>query len=383
MIKAILIRLGVMLSLLSIGFVSTSFIGSAYAASDVSLKNGHPQEYFVQEGDTLWGIASMYLESPWQWPEIWFRNEDVVDNPHLIYPGDVLQVVYVGGRPQIIVKNDGAPQTDAQSATAQTENPEATAQTSGIVKLTPQIRVKPIGTSIPAIPLEAIQAYLSDTRIVTRKELKAAPHIVSAEDGRIIAGAGDVIYARDRANEWETLFANYGIYRGGEEYIDPDTGESLGFEALAIGNGKVLGTRKEVATLRISDSKEDVRINDKLVPTEERRVDAVFYPKGPSKDIEGTIIRVFNSISYIGQHDVVVINKGGREGLEAGHVLSVMQKGELIKDRVNEEFVEMPPTNAGLIILFRVFDKASFGLVLKARKPMRLGDYVTNPQYGY
>lgn len=372
MIKAYLIRLGVIIGLM----------GSVYAAN-VELKDGHPQKYFVKEGDTLWDIASLYLESPWQWPEIWYRNEQV-ENPHLIYPGDVLTVIYVQGQPQIVVNNEAepAPETAKTEHQALTSSKETVVEP-GVVKLSPRIRERPINASIPAIPLESIQSYLTNTRVISFERLDSAPHIIAAEDKRIIAGKDDIIYARDKKGDWETLYANYGVYRAGEEYIDPDTGVSLGFEALALGNAKVLGTNGEVATLRVSDATEEIRINDKLVASEERRVEAVFYPKGPQKKVQAKIIRVFNSISHVGRHDVVVINRGKDEGLEEGHVLSVMQAGEIVRDRVNDEFVELPAGNAGLIILFRTFDRVSYGVVLKSRRAMAIGDYVTNPQYGY
>ena len=61
----------------------------------------HPETYVVQRGDTLWDIASMFLRDPWYWPEIWQINPQV-ENPHLIFPGDILSLAYLDdGRPVV------------------------------------------------------------------------------------------------------------------------------------------------------------------------------------------------------------------------------------------------------------------------------------------
>ncbi len=142
------------------------FTSWAHAAPE--LRSDHPERYTVVKGDTLWDISGRFLNNPWYWPEIWHVNPQV-KNPHLIYPGDRLALVYIDGRPRV---------TKVAS--------------SDIVKLSPQIRSEAIDTPIPAIPLDAISSFLTDTRIVTPAELNDAPYVLEGEDGRIITGAGEV-----------------------------------------------------------------------------------------------------------------------------------------------------------------------------------------------
>ena len=202
------------------------------------------------KGDTLWDISARFLNNPWYWPEIWHVNPQVA-NPHLIYPGDELALVYIDGKPRVTkVSSDR------------------------VVKLSPKVRSEPIDTPIPAIPLDAISSFLTDTRIVDVEALNGAPYVLEGEDGRIITGAGDRIYARG-----EKPADNVGVFRRSKEFRDPETGEFLGLEARSIARGEVIAENKDVLTLRLKQSNEEVRIGDRLLVGEERRITTSFVPK--------------------------------------------------------------------------------------------------------
>jgi len=302
------------------------------------------------KGDTLWDISARFLDNPWYWPEIWHVNPQVA-NPHLIYPGDRLALVYIDGKPRI---------TKVAS--------------NGVVKLSPQVRSEPIDTPIPAIPLDAISSFLTDTRIVTPEELEGAPYVLEGEDGRIITGAGDRVYARgDKPAD------KVGIFRRTKEFRDPDTGEFLGLEARSIGAGNITAENGDVLTLRLTKSNQEIRIGDRLLTSVDRPIATSFVPSSPDETVEGEMIAVDGGVSQIGQYDVVAINRGERDGLEAGNVMAVLKSGNLVRDPVTGETIELPSERAGLLMVFQAYEKMSYGLVLQATRPLSVGDKVTNP----
>ncbi|MBL4794734.1 MAG: LysM peptidoglycan-binding domain-containing protein [Pseudomonadales bacterium] len=343
-----------------IGLLSISLMTTLAFAEPVPLKSGHPERHYVERGDTLWGIAESFLNDPWLWPEIWHIN-DQIENPHLIYPGDIIKLVYIGGVPKLTVERAGQ---------------NVTMLADGTIKLSPKARVTPLDSVIPAIPLDKIQSFLVDHRIVERGALDDAPYILAGGEEHILMGTGDMFYAR---GEFTGAEAAFGVYRGGEVFKDPDTGEVLGFEALELGLSRVMSVEGDIARLRLLSANEDVRIGDRLLETEERKVDSVFYPKSPADEIEGRIIHVFGGVRNVSQYSVVVLNKGDRDNLGVGDVLAVHRVGAQVRDRLTNELIQLPSEKSGLVIVFRTFEKLSFALVLTAQRTLKVFDEVKNP----
>lgn len=323
---------------------------TSWAHAQPELRSDHPERYTVVKGDTLWDISARFLNNPWYWPEIWHVNPQV-QNPHLIYPGDRLALVYIDGKPRVtkVASND-------------------------VVKLSPKVRSEAIDTPIPAIPLDAISSFLSDTRIVSVEEINAAPYVLEGEDGRIITGAGDRVYARG-----EKPADKVGIFRRSKQFLDPETGEFLGLEARSIAKGEVTAENGDVLTLNLTNSSEEVRIGDRLLTSEDRRLTTNFVPSAPDGDIEGEMISVEGGVSQIGQFDVVALNRGEREGLKAGNVMAVLKSGNVVRDPVTNENIQLPSERAGLLMVFQTYEKMSYGLILQATRPLSVGDKVTNP----
>lgn len=320
-------------------------------AAGPELRSDHPERYTVVKGDTLWDISSRFLNNPWYWPEIWHANPQV-SNPHLIYPGDKLALVYINGKPRVT----------------------KVSASNGVIKLSPQVRSEPIDTPIPAIPLDAISSFLTETRIVSADLMNGAPYVLEGEDGRIVTGAGDKVYARgDKPSN------KVGVFRRSNNYVDPETNEFLGLEARAIAQGDITADNGDVLTLQLKRSNEEVRIGDRLMISEDRAINTTFTPSAPDEDIDGVMISVDGGVTQIGQYDVVVINRGAREGLEVGNVLAVYRSGNLVRDPVTDETVELPAERAGLLMVFQTYEKLSYGLVLKATRPLAIGDQVRNP----
>jgi len=335
-------------------------------AADAQFRDGAPETYTVKEGDTLWGISSMFLSDPWKWPEIWSANPQI-ENPHLIYPGDVLSLVYVDGVPRLTLQRNGL--TISSGAVA-----AAAPSTGGRdVKLVPQIRAIPHEEAIPAIPLDAVNSFLARTRVVQSGELEAAPYVLAGHERRLVAGKGDDFYVRGALSAGVDF---YGIYRQGEPYVDEASKEVLGIKAQDIGSGQLKNDNGDVATFLATRSEQEIRIGDRLLVHEERRLDPSFFPRPPEQEVAGRIIDVEGGVSQVGTLNVVAINQGEREGLQIGNLLAIYKKGETIRDRITGENVTLPSERAGLLMVFRTFEKMSFGLVLTADRPLAIRDEV-------
>lgn len=350
--------------LLTVSLIAGGVLGvSSAMAKDIAehLKPGHPKVYTVVKGDTLWDISGVFLSRPWLWPEIWQINPQI-DNPHLIYPGDEISLVYVNGQPRLSLQRGEAGRTFKMSP-------------SDSVTLAPQIRATPLDAAIPTISLDAIQGFLVQNRVVDDATLLAAPYVVEGEGKRLVLGAGDRVYVRGALADGEA----FSLVRRGPLYVDPQTEEVLGREATYIGMGTSVAQDTDVSTLRVTSTREEVQIGDRVLPTEARSVDSNFFPSAPEGDLRGEIISVVSGVTQVGQYDVVVLNRGEREGLEVGNVLAIYKKGALTRDRIANETIQLPSERAGLLMVFRTFDKLSYGLVLMTERPLSVSDEVRNP----
>ncbi len=327
--------------------------GMAQAA--VQLKENHPEQYTVVKGDTLWDISARFLSEPWKWPELWHANPQV-ENPHLIYPGDNLSLVYIDGQPRIML-NRGASR--------------------GTIKLSPTVRTTPMAEAISTIPLEAINSFLLSNRIVdSAAEFDAAPYIVAGNAERVISGSGDRVYGR---GDFQDGIKVYGIFRQGKTYVDPTTEEFLGINADDVGTAELIDMEGDIATMMLTRVTQEARLGDRLFPSEERAVNSTFMPSEPKEEVSGVILDVPRGVTQIGQFDVVTLNKGARDGLSVGNVLAVYKTGETVRDRVTGENVKIPDERSGLLMVFRTYDKLSYGLVLQATRSLAVMDKVRNP----
>jgi len=337
-----------------LGLLFSLLICGLAFADTVKLNPNHPDKYTVVTGDTLWDISGRFLQNPWQWPEIWHVNPQIA-NPHLIYPGDIISLVYVDGKPRLII-NRGKK----------------------TVKLTPQGRIISLDQAIPTIPMDAIKQFLKEPVIVGKDELDKAPYVVEFKGEHIVAATNDSVYARGIK---DSSVHKYAIVRAGNTYTDPVTKEILGYEARFVGNAKLYRTG-DPSTLKMLRTTREVIVGDRLLPSSEDIYDANFIPRAPASDISGFILAVLDGVNQIGSNQVVVINKGNRDGIEPGHVLDIYQAGKTIKDSVSKnrkDTVTLPDEKAGILMVFRTFDKLSYALVMKASRNINVYDAVRNP----
>jgi LysM domain-containing protein len=387
-------------------------------ADELTINPEHPETYTVVKGDTLWDISARFLEQPWRWSEIWGVNPQI-ENPHLIYPGDVVSLTYQDGQPVLSV-NRGT----GQAATGRN------------VKLSPTVRSSDNVEAIPTIPLDAIQQFLKRPIVLDENEMDRWPYVVSSYDEHLIATTGNTIYVRGIAEDTDAT--QYSIYRKGPAYTNPkkdgySEDEILGYEAIYIGDA-TLQKKGDPASAIVTTVDREVLNGDRLIPQSDEDVRTEFYPGSTMREVEGNILSVVDGVSQIGQYQVVVLNLGEEQGIEAGNVLGVYQSSYVVKDKIGPnintkskaeidaerlqkrdeshpvdqftsdihhafsegiewfdnafpffanrqaktEDITLPEEYVGVVMVFRTFNKVSYALVMETQGPVHVYDTVRN-----
>ncbi len=328
----------------------------------VPLAPGAPDEYVVQVGDTLWDIAATFLRDPWYWPEVWYVNPQV-ENPHLIYPGDVLALVTIDGQQRI---------TTVRGST---------------YRVSPTARVTPLTEAITSIPYEQIAAFLSKGLVLEKGQADQLPYILTTRGDHLMASAGNEIYIR--GGQPSPNGTRFSVVHVGDELRDPDNNDLIGYQGIYVGEGSQ-SRGGDPATVALTDTNREALAGDRLIP-ETVEIPLNFFPKAPDMQVEGRIISVVDGVSLIGQYQVVVLNRGARNGLAPGDVLTVFQAGEKIRDRfaggsflgtsgfMGGETVTLPDEAAGTVMIFKVYDRIGYALVMEATSDIHVLDAVRNP----
>jgi hypothetical protein len=331
-------------------------------STPVPLAAGHPDEYTVQVGDTLWDIAATFLRDPWYWPEVWYVNPQI-ENPHLIYPGDVLALVVIEGQQRI---------TNVRAST---------------YRLSPAVRISPLSESIASVPYESVAAFLSQGLILEASQIDSLAYIMSIRGDHMIAAAGNEVYVR--GGEPAATGTRYSLVHIGDELVDPDDGRTVGYQGIYIGEGAMI-RGGDPATVALNATNREAVLGDRLI-SEEVNIPLNFFPKAPNSQIDGQIISVVDGVSLIARYRVVVLNRGASDGLYPGDVLTVFQAGEMVKDPFGAgtfvskgnltggKKVMLPEEQAGSVMVFKVYDRISYALVVRANSEISVFDAVRSP----
>jgi hypothetical protein len=326
-----------------------------------------PDSYTVKRGDTLWDISSLFLKSPWRWPELWGMNMDQIRNPHLIYPGQRLVLEKVDGKARLRLADGGEP--------------------NGTVKLSPRVRSDLAeGGPIAGVPLHLIAPFLNEAVVFNTNELESAPRIVAAQEGRVMLSKGETAYVRGELNG-QTEFR---VFRSAKPLIDPTTREVLGYEAPFLGTAEFVrsggtveqdGKSKVVPdTITLTSIREEIGVGDRLAPVPPRDY-ATYAPHAPGAPISGRIVSIYGQGLNAGQNQIVALNRGAQDGMERGHVLALWRDGREVVDPTDPKrpVIKLPDERHGLLFVFRVFDRVSYGLILSVLEPVKAGDRFTQP----
>jgi hypothetical protein len=332
-----------------------------------------PESHTVVRGDTLWDISKLFLRSPWRWPELWGMNLDQIKNPHLIYPGQTLYLVKVGDRAMLRVAK-----------------PVGGAEPVGnTVKLSPRVRAETLDDgSIPAIPMHLIGPFLNEAVVFSTDELTTAPRIVASQEGRVLLSRGETAYVRGdlKGNR------DFRVFREAVPLPDPDTGEVLGFEARYVGTaefvrdggvqGSLDGKSAQIvpATFRMTSIRQEAGVGDRLAPVPPRDY-AAYVPHAPTQPIKGRIITIYGEAISAGQNQIVTLNRGTRDGMERGHVMSLWRDGAPAVDSTDpaRPLMKLPDERIGTLFVFRVFDRVSYALIMQSQDPVKPGDRFSQP----
>jgi hypothetical protein len=365
-----------------------SLSAQGFAATTSDLQPNAPDRYVVVPGDTLWGIATKFLKDPWRWPELWKMNQSQLRNPHRIYPGDVLVLDRRGT--QVTMRLD-------------------------TTRLSPRARIEPRDAdAIHAIPPSAIEPFLSRPLVVSERELDGAPEIVATQEDRVVLGAGSIAYVKGLA---ASKVSRFQIFRRGDPLIDPETKQKLGYVAVYLGEAEI-SRPGEITTVSITKAVQEVYRGDRLLPVPPDKPMFGYVPHAPQAKVSGRVVSTYGGLWETGPLAIVVLSKGSRDGLEVGHVLALHRdlRSARYAERTEPLFGRTGPTGKddripyvpaelggrdsplfdteaplkpseyalpaeryGLVMVFRVFDRASYALVMQATRPVAIADIISNP----
>lgn len=365
---------------------AATLAATAGAQALQGLKPDAPERYTVERGDTLWGISGRYLDKPWDWPQLWNLNRQQIRNPHRIYPGDVLVLDRATGRLRVET-----------------------------VALAPRVRTENITDAVPTIAPGIIEPFISRPMVISENELDGAPKIIATEESRVVVGAGNLAYVRgltkDKGDNWH-------IYRRGDKLVDPDTGATIGYLGLYLGEARVRHFG-DISRIEIIKSTQEIYTGDSLVPITKEAPVFAYAPRAPAGKVQGRVMSLNDNLYETGRYSVVGLSKGSKDGLEAGHILALYRSPASsryalrtsamlgrtgpagndgrrpyyeeqlnvrdspifsVQKPINDaDIAKLPEERYGLIMVFRTFERAAFGLVMQSRLPVAIDDIVTTP----
>ena len=355
-----------------------------------------PTRYVVKQGDTLWGISGKYLYRPWQWSRLWGANRSKIRNPDRIYPGQVLVLRYVNGRPRLSVERGAGGDIP-------------------LVKLSPRVREVSSGYGIQAINVNFYRMFMQHPQVIDQMQTQHAPRLVEGPDNRLIYSKGERVYAYEITEP-----GRYLVYRARKDITDPETKKYLGQEVVFSGIVATLPgtnsaldsrTREDAEALPnneyytrlhpmlkvptqtaqpmvVEEAVSEIRKGDYLLKLEDGGDSFNMMPHAPSQHIDAKVVSIFDGISEAGQFQTITLNKGSAHGLEKGTVLSLYKRSRQVKmdmqkgkdgSRSVVKYLSIPAEEAGLAMVYRVSQNLASAIILESKTNIGIGDTASEP----
>lgn len=355
-----------------------------------------PTRYVVKQGDTLWGISGKYLYRPWQWSRLWGANRSKIRNPDRIYPGQVLVLRYVNGRPRLSVERGAGGDIP-------------------LVKLSPRVREVSSGYGIQAVNVNFYRMFMQHPQVIDQMQTQHAPRLVEGSDSRLIYSKGERVYAYEITEP-----GRYLVYRARKDITDPETKKYLGQEVVFSGIVATLPgtnsaldsrTREDAEALPnneyytrlhpmlkvptqtaqpmvVEEAVSEIRKGDYLLKLEDGGDSFNMMPHAPSQHIDAKVVSIFDGISEAGQFQTITLNKGSAHGLEKGTVLSLYKRSRQVKmdmqkgkdgSRSVVKYLSIPAEEAGLAMVYRVSQNLASAIILESKTNISIGDTASEP----
>ena len=351
--------------------------------TNCSFLSNAPDQHLVVRGDTLWGISEMFLEHPWCWPQVWDINRDEIENPHWIYPGQIVLLDRAAGRLRLgedVTDRSNSSNGRDSDGNSNGKNRSSNGKSgSSPIKILPQTRGRNMGDdAIPTIPSNEIEPFLLQPLILDESELKNSPRIVATEEGHVNVGKNEKAYVLGDLKGIKT----FQVFSQGTPLKDPETKRLLGYQFIYLGTVKLLresDVSNEAHSFIVTNSKEEMTVGDRLRPVPNAEI-TNYVPHAPASSIDARVVSIYGGIAQAGQHQSITINRGTNDGLDIGTVLQLYRRGLVVPDKTSHGNVKLPDEQYGTLFIYRVFHSVSYGLVMQVRDSVQIGDVAKTPE---
>ncbi|WP_244230792.1 LysM peptidoglycan-binding domain-containing protein [Vibrio ouci] len=330
-------------------FLGLLFVPLTNSASDdlapVTLKQDVPASYTVVKGDTLWDISALYLENAWQWPRLWQANPDI-DNPHLIHPGDRLYLTWRDGQPTLSLKP--------------------------MVKLSPSVRLVD-KRPIPTLKPELVLSYLEPDRLLSQASIESSARVLGASHGRQFLTEQDAVYVSGLQPQ-----SSWGIYRQMASFTRKD---KVVVALKRIASAEQVEYGEHMTRLHVTEQRQEIMPNDIALPEQSEllaRATNRFYPTPAPTNHGVQILGSLTGQRYVGQYDVVVLNRGLIDELVQGNMFELYQPGAQVT-LDNGQLASLANTHIGNLIVIRPYQHFSLALVSESTQPIGVDSKLIAP----
>ncbi|MFZ5563450.1 MAG: LysM peptidoglycan-binding domain-containing protein [Thermodesulfobacteriota bacterium] len=318
--------------------------------------------YTVRSGDTLWDLSKRFYDSEWVWPAMWGQNKDLT-NPHLIYPGQRIRLYQRTGLPDNRDKIAPLPPVPppAQEVVAQAEPEEQTAPAPVEESIFYEYTAIDSVGFVEPLPRKGFFRTPADPYCMGK--------IFKTEgDERGLLGQGDIIYIQKTGADAFIVGNTYRIYKPVTPIENPVTGQYAGHHYSIIGIAEITSITPDYTIATIYRSFQEIAVGD-LIMAFEQRVPKIPLTQSP-RDLTGTIIGADTSVNIFGEHAIAFINKGKKDGIQAGQQFDVYRQDI---EKVNGEKVALPPTVYGKLLVLLVRDTTATVVVTQSDDAIQPG----------